>query len=65
MTVIQKIIDQAGFLNKKIVFCEYRDYRILKALTIVQQKKIARPLLLGNRQSINESAGNFKLDLGD
>ncbi|QJX46287.1 NADP-dependent malic enzyme [Hymenobacter taeanensis] len=67
MGVNQKLMNrmtQAAKANpKRVVFAEGDNYKILKAAQILHDEGIAHPILLGNRQKIDEIAKANNLDL--
>lgn len=50
---VRRMMTQARQHIKKIVFTEADTYKILKAAQIVNEEKIAIPILLGNKQKIH------------
>jgi malate dehydrogenase (oxaloacetate-decarboxylating)(NADP+) len=50
---------------KKIVFADADRYIVLKAVQIVRNLNIARPVLLGNKQKIEHIAGENNLNISD
>ena len=63
MNIIQKIKAQAKGLNKKIVFPEATDERILKAVEITAKKRIVKAILVGNEKEIKAKAHSLKISL--
>ena len=49
--------------NKRIVFAEAEDVKILKAAQTIQDEQLAIPILLGNRNKILKLMEDHKLDL--
>ncbi|MBN1598542.1 MAG: NADP-dependent malic enzyme [Bacteroidales bacterium] len=50
---------------KKIVFAQADNYKVLKAVEMVRNEKIAKPILLGNPEEINKIASEYKLNIKD
>ena len=63
MNIIQKIKIQAKGLNKKIIFPESTDERILKAVEQTTKKRIIKAILVGNKDEIKAKAGSLKISL--
>ena len=49
--------------NKRIVFAEAEDVKILKAAQTIQDEQLALPILLGNRKKIMQVIEDHQLDL--
>lgn len=60
---IKKVHKLAKKLNKRIVFSDGEEERILKAAQIIQRKKIAQIILIGHSQKIKKNAEKFKVKL--
>lgn len=60
---IKKVYKTAKKLNKRIIFTDGSEERILKAAKIIQRKKIAKIILIGAPQTIKKSAVKFKVKL--
>jgi malate dehydrogenase (oxaloacetate-decarboxylating)(NADP+) len=60
-----RIIDLAKKKPKHIVFAEADHPKILKAAQILQDEKIAHPILLGNRQDIERLIEEHGLDISE
>jgi malate dehydrogenase (oxaloacetate-decarboxylating)(NADP+) len=58
-----RIIDQAKKNPRRVVFAEADNPKILKAAQVLQDEKIAIPILLGNREQIKKLIEEYKLDL--
>lgn len=60
----EKLEEQAQTINTKIVFPEGDDPEVLKAAEILLEKKIARPILLGDQEIVQSaaSANNINID---
>ncbi|MFT5617403.1 MAG: malate dehydrogenase (oxaloacetate-decarboxylating)(NADP+) [Arenicella sp.] len=65
-SVVRFIMDKAKSNPKRIVFAEADDHRILKAVQIgLDDGIIVSPILLGNKDKINEIISEHQLDLAD
>ncbi|MDB5263226.1 MAG: NADP-dependent malic enzyme [Adhaeribacter sp.] len=60
-----RIITQAKANPKTVVFAEADHYKILKAAQIVIEQNIAKPILLGNRETIKAISEENSLDLSE
>jgi len=60
-----RIIDLAKRKPKRILFAEADHHKILKAAQILQDEKIAKPILLGSRVEIERLVKEHSLELGD
>ena len=63
MDFIQDIWSKARKLNKIIVLPETSDARILKATEIILKSHLAKIILIGNADKINELAGNNGINI--
>ena len=63
--LIRIVTSKAKQSPQRIVFAEADTYKILKAAQIVRDEGIAKPILLGNLNKIEELIAENKLDLGD
>lgn len=61
MDLIEKIKEKARKSNKKIVLPEGTEERTLKAADIIIEEKLAKVVLLGNRETIFKMAGELSL----
>ena len=61
--LINNVIDRAKASPKRVVFAEAENPKILKAAQIIQDEKIAIPILLGNRKTIERLTKEYKLEL--
>jgi malate dehydrogenase (oxaloacetate-decarboxylating)(NADP+) len=59
------VIDRAKKSPKRVVFAEADNPKILKAAQVVQDEKIAIPILLGNRREIERLIKEHKLELDE
>ncbi len=50
---------------KRVVFSEADNYKILKAAQLVNDEKIAIPILLGDKEKILQTIKEFNIDLND
>jgi len=60
-----RIIDIAKQKPKRIVFAEADHLKILKAAQVLQDEKIAQPILLGSREEIERLCHEHSLELGE
>ncbi len=63
--LISRIISRAKKNPKRVVFAEAHDLRILKAAQTVREEGIGFPILLGNKQIINDLINEHNLELKD
>ncbi len=63
MGLLSELKTKAKKLNKRIVFPEPEDIRVLKAVSILATKKLVIPIILGNRKKIESDAKKHKIDL--
>ncbi len=63
--LIRVVTSKAKQNPQRIVFTEADTYKILKAAQIVRDEGIAKPILLGNREKIEQLIRENNLDLGD
>ena len=61
--LINNVIDRAKASPKRVVFAEAENPKILKAAQIIQDERIAIPILLGNRKTIERLTKEYKLEL--
>ena len=61
--VFQEIIHRAKSDPRRIVFPEGEEEKILRAAEILHEEKIAQPILLGNRETIQKAAEKFQVSL--
>ena len=61
--LMKNIIQRTKTTNRRIVFAEADNYKILKAAQIVLEDEIAQPILLGNAKRIEEIAKEYALDI--
>jgi phosphate acetyltransferase len=59
MDKIQEFIERAKVLNKKVVFPEGEDERILLSASEIKKEKIAIPVLLGKKEKIYNTGKNL------
>ncbi len=60
---LRRITERARRSPKKVVFAEADNFKILKAAQMAKEEGIATPILLGNRDKIEEIIENNNLDL--
>ncbi len=60
-----QLMDKARKANKRIVLPEGDEPRIIQAAAICLERKIARPVLLGNPEKVHDIAKNHGIELGD
>lgn len=63
--LIRGLTTKAKQNPKRVVFAEADHYKILKAAQQVKDEGIAKPILLGDVEKINNLISQHKLDLGD
>ncbi|MGV3505008.1 MAG: NADP-dependent malic enzyme [Adhaeribacter sp.] len=63
--LMNRIISQAKQDPKTVVFAEADHYKILKSAQTVIDQKIAKPILLGNRERIQHMIAEHNLDLSE
>lgn len=62
-SIMRAITNKAKSAPKRVVFAEADNYKILKAAQIVKDDNIAIPILLGNKESIQQIIAENALDL--
>jgi malate dehydrogenase (oxaloacetate-decarboxylating)(NADP+) len=60
-----RLIEQAKQSPKRVVFAEADNIKLLKAIQVIQDEEIAKPILLGNRKEIERLIAEFNLELTD
>ncbi len=63
--LIRNLTSKAIRSPKKVVFAEADHYKILKAALMAKDEGIAKPILLGKKQRIEEIIEEYNLDLAD
>ncbi|TKK66171.1 NADP-dependent malic enzyme [Ilyomonas limi] len=63
--IIRVVGSKARRNPQRIVFAEADNQKILKAASIVYEEGVAYPILLGNKQAINEIATANKIDISE
>lgn len=63
--LMSRIIDRAKQNPKRVVFAEADHHKILKAAQILKDEGIAKPILLGNKETILKLIEEYNLDLHD
>ncbi|UII21778.1 NADP-dependent malic enzyme [Fulvivirga ligni] len=61
--LMSRVISRAKKDPQRVVFAEAHDLKILKAAQVLQDEKIAFPILLGNRTAIQQLIEEHQLDL--
>ncbi len=61
--LLARIVDQAQKHPQRIVFAETDDPRTLKAVAYLNEHKIVVPVLIGNKEKINQTAKKNKIEL--
>ncbi len=61
--MIERIIEKAKKLDKKIVFPEGHDPRTIEAADILYKDKIVKPIILGPMETIKKNADNTGIDI--
>ncbi|PRY10429.1 allosteric NADP-dependent malic enzyme [Pontibacter ummariensis] len=61
--LMTRLTNQAKKEPKTVVFAEADHYKILKAAQIVKEQRIANPILLGNRETIEAIIAENNMDL--
>ena len=62
-TVMQQVTLRAKQNPKKVVFAEADNYKVLKAAQTVLDEGVCQPILLGNKENINDLMEEYQLDL--
>lgn len=62
-TMMQEVSLRAKRNPKRVVFAEADNYKVLKAAEVVNDEGIAIPILLGNKENINDLIKEYQLDL--
>jgi len=63
--VVRDVSAKAKISPKRIVFANADHFKVLKAIEIVREEGIAKPILLGDRNTILELADKHKLKITD
>ncbi len=63
-TWMRVMTEKAKRSPKSIVFPEGESISILRSVRILNEEKIARPILLGNKEKIEAAASRYEIDLG-
>jgi malate dehydrogenase (oxaloacetate-decarboxylating)(NADP+) len=61
--VMKPIIDMARSSNKRVVFADGEDERVLRAAQVALEDRIAKPILIGRPQVIEHRINKFGLNL--
>jgi malate dehydrogenase (oxaloacetate-decarboxylating)(NADP+) len=59
------LIEQAKQNPKRVVFADADNIKLLKAIQVIQDEQIAKPILLGDRKEIERLISEFNLELVD
>lgn len=62
-TLIDSLVNRAKTNPKKVVFAEADHHKILKAALMVHHEGIAIPILLGNKEKINQICEAYQLNI--
>lgn len=65
MKLIDRFIEEAKRLNKRVVFPEGTDERIISAAYQLKKEKIAQPVLIGKREEIENVAEKINIDVSE
>lgn len=65
MNIITAIRQKAALANKKIVFPEGEEDRVIRAAAILKQENLIQPVLLGNPNIISQKARSLEVILED
>jgi malate dehydrogenase (oxaloacetate-decarboxylating)(NADP+) len=60
-----RLIEQAKQSPKRVVFAEADNIKLLKAIQVIQDEEIAKPILLGSRKEIERLIAEFNLELNE
>ena len=63
--LMRSLVNKAKTNPKRVVFADANDYKMLKAAQMVRDEGIAKPILLGNKQKINELIEEYRLDISE
>jgi malate dehydrogenase (oxaloacetate-decarboxylating)(NADP+) len=63
--LMRSLVNKAKTNPKRVVFADANDYKMLKAAQMVRDEGIAKPILLGNKQKINELVAEYNLDISE
>src|SRR5690606_26538601 len=63
--IIRNLTSRAKKNPKRVVFAEADNYKTLRAAQIVKEEGIAFPILLGDRQKIQDLIEEYNFDLND
>jgi len=64
VALIEQFIEKAKALNKKVVFPEGEDERILESAFQIKKEGIATPILLGEKEKILAASDKLNIDAG-
>ena len=63
--LMRSLVNKAKTYPKRVVFADANDYKMLKAAQMVRDEGIAKPILLGNKQKIQELIEEYRLDISE
>jgi malate dehydrogenase (oxaloacetate-decarboxylating)(NADP+) len=63
--LMRSLVNKAKTNPKRVVFADANDYKMLKAAQMVRDEGIAKPILLGNKQKIQELIEEYRLDISE
>mgnify|MGYP001039793891 CR=1 FL=1 len=63
--LIREVISKARSNPRRLIFSEADNYKMLKAVQTVKMEGIAEPVLLGDKEKIQELIREYRLDLED
>ncbi|MBU1201605.1 MAG: phosphate acetyltransferase [Nanoarchaeota archaeon] len=63
MNLLKTLEEKAKKLNKRIVFPEFDDVRVLKAASMLSKKKIVKPIIIGDKKIVQSIAKKNRINL--
>ncbi|MFH0899510.1 MAG: phosphate acyltransferase, partial [Pseudomonadota bacterium] len=63
-SLVRQVIHRVAHNPKRLVFAEANDDRVLRAMPVIVQDKIAKPVLLGDEETLRRRAAELTVDLG-
>ena len=63
--VLKGIAQRAGMGGKRVVFAEADSYTVLRAAQVARDEGVAKPILLGKRNKINDLMQRYNIELED
>ena len=61
-STLQRISDKVSGLEKRVVFAEGEEERVIKAAIVFQNSKLGKPILIGREQHIKETAERIGIE---